>query len=186
MNPMTRDNDDNDNDTTANGWKIAEILAQDYGPRYVVDTDDETYSVDVIRFNGFRLHIDERAEVEYQSLAVTEDEYPSKATARFYDDGSDERPAPGDRIEVTRVVKQWPDDHITDFVEWTFHLTVDMSADTVTVTATTPELNTPAEFKRQLLEATGKNFDLPGDRKWTDLLNRWLDSARIENRGDRP
>jgi len=64
-------------------WKIAEITLNSPGPRYVIRGETLSEVVDRVEFNGFRLGLDGRAEVEYLDLKIADEDFHS--TAKFYD-----------------------------------------------------------------------------------------------------
>lgn len=66
-------------------WKMAEITTQSLGPRYVIELDEDTKVANTVTFNGFRLGLDGRAEVEYTDLEIVDQEYPRGITAKFRD-----------------------------------------------------------------------------------------------------
>lgn len=68
----------------SDGWKIAVITTQGVGPRYVIRLDTGAgEAVDNVQFNGFKLGLDGRAEVEYKRLEIEDENFTS--TAKFYD-----------------------------------------------------------------------------------------------------
>ena len=70
-------------------WKIAVITLQSPGPRYVIRLDSGVReAVDNVRFNGFDVGLDGRAEVEYKRLEITKDD-DFTHTAQFYDHSVD-------------------------------------------------------------------------------------------------
>lgn len=78
-------------DGVEHNWKMAKITVKSYGPRYVIRADEEICDGDewcvaeTVRFNGFKLGLDGRAEVEYTEFELTDEPYPTGLTANFYD-----------------------------------------------------------------------------------------------------
>lgn len=64
-------------------WKLAEITLNSPGPRYLIRGERLSEAVDRVEFNGFRLGLDGRAEVEYIELEIVEEDFHS--TAKFFD-----------------------------------------------------------------------------------------------------
>jgi len=68
----------------ADEWKIAVITLSSPGPRYVIKLDSGVVeTANNVEFNGFRLGLDGRAEVEYKRLEVESRDFNS--IAKFYD-----------------------------------------------------------------------------------------------------
>ena len=81
---MTKSDTCTDDIERSDEWKLAEITVQNIGPRYVIWLDSGTCElVDRVEFNGFRLGLDGRAEVEYKRLEIEDEDFTS--TAKFYD-----------------------------------------------------------------------------------------------------
>lgn len=79
---------ENNNDGQSDDWKIAEITIQSPGPRYVIRLDSGAHeAVDTVEFNGFKVGLDGRAEVEYRRLDIEDEDFTS--TAKFYDHAQD-------------------------------------------------------------------------------------------------
>lgn len=69
-------------------WKIAVITLQSPGPRYAIRLDSGAVeAVDDVEFNGFKLGLDGRAEVEYKTLEIEEEDFTY--TAKFFDGSVD-------------------------------------------------------------------------------------------------
>ena len=68
-------------------WKLAEITLNSHGPRYFIRGENLQEVAERVEFNGMRLGLDGRAEVEYKRLEF-EDE-GCRSTAKFYN-GEDE------------------------------------------------------------------------------------------------
>ena len=64
-------------------WKIAEITLNQYGPQYLIRGENLDEFADRVEFNGFRLGLDGRAEVEYKRLEFEDGGFSS--TAKFFD-----------------------------------------------------------------------------------------------------
>lgn len=79
---------DNSGMEQSDEWKIAVITTQPVGPRYTLRLDSGTgEAVDNVEFNGFKLGLDGRAEVEYKKLEIEDGNFTS--TAKFYDKSAD-------------------------------------------------------------------------------------------------
>ena len=81
-----------DNESTEENWRVGEITTNSHGPSYVIhlgggDEYDgkQSFTVETVRFNGFTLGLDGRAEVEYREFSVTKEDYPTELTINFYD-----------------------------------------------------------------------------------------------------
>lgn len=73
-----------ENASEQNGeWNVAVITLQSPGPRYHIRFESGAReAVDNVEFNGFRLGLDGRAEVEYNRMEIEDNNF--KSTAKFY------------------------------------------------------------------------------------------------------
>lgn len=87
-------------------WKLAQIRTQDHGPRYVIGTDGDAMAADTVRFNGFKVGLDGRIEVEYTELEVTDEGYPAGTVADFYAPAARGASPPTDEEDEDELIRE--------------------------------------------------------------------------------